>query len=191
MTNLFNILLALAIALIGGFGSAYMTVANDSALPEIKVATWTGHVAATSRTANPYTKAILSRSAAVPLSATEAISFATKTDADGNPLRGGCTYRLMGQELAARWWTLTVTGIDGQLVNNSAQRQTMNNMEILRAADGAFQITLAPQAHAGNWLPSPASGRIRLLLNLYDTALFTDGSLAELILPRIQEVDCP
>jgi len=71
----------------------------------------------------------------------------------------------------ARFWTLTLYNTDGELVANSINRSGFTSQEIVRHADGAFEIVVAPRARGGNWLPTGGVERYILLLRLYDTAV--------------------
>ena len=77
-----------------------------------------------------------------------------KTDDNGRPLDGRCDVVLSGVTPAARFWTLTLYNPDGELVANSINRYGFTSQEIVRHADGSFEIVVAPRANPGNWLPT-------------------------------------
>ena len=70
---------------------------------------------------------------------------------------------------AARFWTLTLYDTKGQLVANTMQRYGFTSQEMIRGADGAFEIRIASRSRAGNWLPTGGIERYVLMLRLYDT----------------------
>ena len=70
---------------------------------------------------------------------------------------------------AARFWTLTLYDPKGQLVANTLQRYGFTSQEVIRGADGTFEIRVASRARAGNWLPTGGIERYALMLRLYDT----------------------
>ena len=89
----------------------------------------------------------------MPLGAGEGIAFSAEADHDGEPLVGTCSYRLVGQTPPARLWTLTAYDGEGRLMVNPARRQGFHSREIVRKADGSFEIIASTEVAAGNWLP--------------------------------------
>ena len=87
----------------------------------------------------------------------------------GNALDGRCDVVVSGTTPPARFWTLTLYDPDGRLVANSVNRYGFTSQEIVRRADGTFEIAIAPRARAGNWLPTGGIERYMLMLRLYDT----------------------
>ena len=56
--------------------------------------------------------------------------------------------------------------LDGELVANSVNRYGFTSQEIVRRADGSFEIVVAPRASPGNWLPTGGIERYVLVLRL-------------------------
>jgi hypothetical protein len=84
-------------------------------------------------------------------------------------LDGRCDVLLSGMTPQARFWTLTLYDGEGRLVANSVQRHGFTSQEIVRRADGSFDITVGPRARPGNWLPTGGVEKYVLALRLYDT----------------------
>ena len=101
---------------------------------------------------------MLARTGEVPLGAGEGISFTAEVDSTGAPLSGACTYRIVGQTPAARLWTLTAYDGAGRLMANAARRPGFHSREIVRNADGSFEITISPEVAAGQ-LAADRAGR--------------------------------
>jgi hypothetical protein len=78
---------------------------------------------------------------------------------------------LSGITPQARFWTLTLYNPEGRLVANSAQRHGFTSQEIIRNADGSFDVTVGPRARPGNWLPTGGVDKYLLVLRLYDTPI--------------------
>ena len=78
---------------------------------------------------------------------------------------------LSGTTPQARFWTITLYDPEGRLVANSAQRQGFTSQEIIRNADGSFDIMVGPRARPGNWLPTGGVEKYLLVLRLYDTPI--------------------
>ena len=51
------------------------------------------------------------------------------------------------------------------------QRHGFTSQEIIRRADGSFDIMIGPRARPGNWLPTGGVERYVLVLRLYDTPI--------------------
>ncbi len=77
--------------------------------------------------------------------------------------------RISGTTPQARFWTLTLYDPQGRLIGNAIDRQGFTSQEIVRNADGSFDIVVAPRARAGNWLPTNGVDSYMLVLRLYDS----------------------
>ena len=115
-----------------------------------------------------------------------------RADDKGRPLDGRCDVELTGVTPAARYWTLTLYGANGELVANSVNRYGFTSQEILRRADGSFQITIAPRASPGNWLPTGGVERYVLALRFYDTSVGVSTKEGrEVPMPAVSVRSCP
>ena len=84
-------------------------------------------------------------------------------------LRRPLRRRSSGLTPQARFWTLTLYDPEGKLVANSVNRYGFTSQEVVRNSDGSFDITVAPRARSGNWLPTGGIERYTLVLRLYDS----------------------
>ncbi|MBV9955974.1 MAG: DUF1214 domain-containing protein, partial [Pseudolabrys sp.] len=92
----------------------------------------------------------------------------------------------------ARFWTMTLYNADGQLVANSVNRYGFTSQEIVRRADGSFEIVVAPRATSGNWLPTGGVDRYLLVLRLYDTPVGVSTRAGrEAPMPAVMTRGCP
>ena len=107
----------------------------------------------------------------LPVGSGDGVAFYASTDDAGQPLDGRCDVLLSGTTPQARFWTLTLYDPEGRLVANSAQRQGFTSQEIIRNADGSFNIMVGPRARPGNWLPTGGVEKYLLVLRLYDTPI--------------------
>ncbi len=97
-----------------------------------------------------------------------------------------------GTTPAARFWTLTLYDPDGRLVANAAGRYGFTSQELVRRADGSFDITVAPRARTGNWLPTGSIERYALVLRIYDTPVgAATRTVREAPMPAIERRACP
>ena len=117
---------------------------------------------------------------------------AAQADDNGKLLDGRCDVVLSGVTPAARFWTLTLYNVDGELVANSVNRYGFTSQEIVRRADGSFEIVVAPRANPGNWLPTGGVERYALVLRFYDTAVGVSTKAGrEVPMPAINARSCP
>ncbi len=109
----------------------------------------------------------------------EAMYMTGKSDATGQPLDGGRTYRLRipaGGLPLRGFWSLSMYQVepDGRLffVDNLVHRYAIGDRTpgVLKNADGSLDILISRSAPTGdvtaNWLPAP-SGAFRLVLRAY------------------------
>ncbi|GEP02791.1 hypothetical protein MOX02_08290 [Methylobacterium oxalidis] len=158
----------------------------------VTVGPWTAWPRAGASNADPYARAVNARRGEIPLAVGEGLLLSATTDDTGRGLEAGCRYSIAGHTPPARAWTLTVTGRGAPDPARPSLRSGFTSTEILRERDGRFAILLAPEAQAGNWLPSPGrSGALRLALRLYDTPVAAGtGSLDPETLPAITRLGC-
>lgn len=190
MRLLIDLVVAIVVATVVGFSTAWLAVEHGPLFGAVTVGQWTAWPRAGSANADPYSLAVLARTGEVPLGAGEGLSFTAEDDADGEPLDGHCTYEVVGQAPSARLWTLTAYDADGRLMVNAAYRTGFHSREIVRREDGSFVITVSPKVASGNWLPIAAVDRFRLVLRLYDTPVTSGGRFADLVMPEIRKGPC-
>jgi hypothetical protein len=190
MRFLFDLAVALVVAVAVGVSSAWFTIDRGRLFGAISVGGWTAWPQEGSTDADPYSLAMLARTGELPLGAGEGLSFAADRDADGAPLTGRCAYAVAGQTPPARMWTLTAYDSVGRLMVNVARRPGFHSREIVREADGSFVIAVGASVSPGNWLPIAPVDRFGLVLRLYDTPLTTGSQIADLVMPTIRAVDC-
>jgi hypothetical protein len=188
---LIDLVIAVAVAVVVGVGSAWYAVGQGHLFGAVAVGDWTAWPADGTLRADPYALARIARSGEVPLGAGEGLVFTASTDDSGARLNGQCTYTIAGETPAARLWTLTVTDNKGRLLPNLAQRQGFHSREVVRDADGDFAIIASPTVQPGNWLPVGNAKLFDLVFRLYDTPLATGSQLATLTMPTIKRAHCP
>ena len=99
---------------------------------------------------------------------------------------------LSGITPAARFWTLTLYNSEGDLVANSVHRYGFTSEEIVRHADGTFNIVVAPRANPGNWLPTGGIERYVLAMRFYDTSVGVSTKEGrEIPMPAVKTRSCP
>jgi hypothetical protein len=169
-----------------GLALTFFSLERGFGFGAVRAGPWTGWPKTGSADIDPYARAVLSRSGAIPLGTGEGISFLARTDSDGILLNPKCEYTLRGPMPPARFWTLTVSSPKGGLIENAAKRYGFTSAEILRGSDMPAEITLASAAHPGNWLPTPPTSPYIVVLRLYDSVLSaTAASLDSSVMPKL------
>lgn len=192
MRLLFGTLFALAVAAFVGLGGTYLALTRGAAFGALTIGAWTARPKMGTTDADPYARASIARIGFLPTAVGDGVAFAAQADDDGKPLDGRCDVVLAGITPAARFWTVTLYNLEGELAANSVGRHGFSSQEIVRHADGSFSIVVAPRAQPGNWLPTGGIERYTLVLRLYDTAVGVSTRAGrEVPMPSITTRGCP
>jgi len=162
-------LLCFAVAATVGLGLTWFALTNGTTFGAIKIGAWEAWPKTGTMDIDPYARAAIARTGALPVGLGDGVSFIATTDDRGRPLDGRCDVLVAGTTPQARYWTITLYDPEGQFVANSLNRQGFTSQELLRKSDGSFDIKVAPRARPGNWLPTGGAERYMLALRLYDT----------------------
>jgi hypothetical protein len=189
---LLGTLFALVVAAAVGLGATYFALTRGAAFGPLTIGSWTAWPKTGTVDADPYAQASIARSGRLPTALGDGVAFTALRDDKGRVFDGRCAVVLSGVTPAARFWTLTLYNLDGELVANSLNRYGFTSQEIVRHADGSFEIVVAPRANPGNWLPTGGVERYQLLLRLYDTAVGVSTKAGrEVPMPAITVRSCP
>lgn len=191
MRLLLGTLFALVVAAAVGLGATYFALTRGAAFGALTIGSWTAWPKTGTTEADPYARASIARTGRLPIALGDGLTFLAKTDDKGRRLDGRCDVVLAGVTPAARFWTLTLYNPDGELVANSINRYDFTSQEIVRRADGSFEIVIAPRASPGNWLPTGGIERYILALRFYDTAVgVATKEGREIPMPAIKTGSC-
>ena len=179
--------LTVLIGVVIGAASLWATLEIGGSSFGTQFGLWSHNRAAGSTAAGPYTRAIIARDGLLALSAREALYFNLDKDAEGRPLDESCVYELRGAPLAARWWSVTLYGDDGFLIDNG---DNAYSVDASRVGAGAWTIRIAPvQGSAPYWLSSRGAGRgFALTLRVYNPQ--DDFRPSAESLPILSQVSC-
>ena len=169
MRFLIGLLFALLVAAAVGLGTTLFTLTRGVAFGAFTVGAWTSWPRNGTADIDPYARASVARSGSLPIGSGDGIAFFSARDDAGKSLDGRCDATISGRTPQARFWTLTLYDSDGRLIPNALNRYGFTSQEVIRHTDGTFEITIAPRARSGNWLPSAGVERYVLALRLYDT----------------------
>ena len=162
-----NLLVCLALAVVGGIGSARYLIASGSPLTTRHFGPWEVWKDAGRVESDPYTRAHLATTGQLPVGSRNALYFLATRDSAGSRLDTRCVYTVSGRGPGAVWWSLSPYDADGKLFANEAQRYAYSSASVMRGGDGTYAIMVARDAGAGNWLPVSGSGNFQLMLSAY------------------------
>lgn len=186
-----TILAAVLAGLLGGIALTAWVAREGVVFDRRVIAGWSFAPRTGSEAVDPYARARMLVSGELPLANGEGFSLVAERDYRGQPLEGRCIYGFSGAMPAARFWTLSLTGPDGQAFTTPIGRSSFTSSEIIRHGDGGFAITLSPLPQAGNWLPTPSEGPFVLTLRFYETPLSATATVLEpRMLPQLRRVAC-
>ena len=175
-----------------GLAFTFVSVERGLGFGAVTAGPWTAWPRTGARDADPYARAVLSRSGETPLGTAEGLSFIARTDSAGALLDPRCDYTIGGATPAARWWTLTAMTPEGRLIDNRARVNGFTSSEVARDAEGGFEIIASSAARPGNWLPLSRSSPFIFVLRLYDTTMSaTASALDGSSMPAISRRRCP
>lgn len=191
MRLLLGTLFTLIVAAVVGLGATYFVLTRGIAFSPLTIGSWTAWPRSGTADADPYMRASIARTGRLPVALGDGVTFFAIGDDAGRILDGRCEVTLSGITPAARFWTLTLYNPDGQLIANSIRRYGFTSQEIVRSADGTFEIVVAPRANAGNWLPTGGVERYLLALRFYDTSVgVSTREGREVPMPAISTRNC-
>jgi hypothetical protein len=185
-------LFALTVAAAVGLGATYLALTRGATFGALTIGSWSAWPKTGTVDAEPYARATIARTGQLPVALGDGVSFTAQADDGGKFLDGRCDVILAGATPAARFWTLTLYNSAGELVANSINRYGFTSQEIVRHADGSFEIAVGPRANPGNWLPTGGVERYALVLRFYDTAVGVSTKAGrEIPMPAVNTKGCP
>src|SRR4030081_3514456 len=141
---------------------------------------------------DPYSRALIARSGELPVGTGDGVAFSAVTDDNNRALDGRSDVVVNRVKQGGRFGTLTLYDTKGLLVANSLQRYGFTSQEVIRGADGYFEVRMASRSRAGNWLPTGGIERYALVLRLYDTPVgVATRTQRDAPMPSIATVGCP
>ena len=161
--------LTFLVAAVAGLGATWLALSQEVTFGAVTIGAWTAHPRTGTTDIDPYARALIARTGRLPVGSGDGVAFLARTDDEGRKLDGRCEVHISGITPPARFWTLTLYDPEGRLVSNLANRFGFTSQEIVRRADGSFEIIVSPRVHPGNWLPTAGTERYVLALRLYDT----------------------
>ncbi len=191
---MFSLIKSIVATLIGvalGLAATWAAVERGQRFGAVTTGPWVSWPKSAYRDADPYTRASIARTGEIPLSLAEGLFFLARNDATGSALDPRCDYVMGGAIPPARYWTLTAMTPKGALIPNNSDRYGLTSAEIVRAANGGFEVTISSRARPGNWLPTAPGAPYVLALRLYDTPASSSATaLAASQMPSLRKGTC-
>ena len=144
---------------------------------------------------NIYTRAAVAAMGTFASKKPEQAYFSTKTDINDQPLSGNCLYKLTGEDIESRWWSITAYAEDGFLVENSEKLYSYNNETISYISDGyeiyfLGQNEFMEEANTSNWLRVNPDEDFSVSLRIYAPGEEFFSNLRRINLPIIEKIRC-
>jgi hypothetical protein len=185
-------LFAFVVAAVLGLGATWFALSRGVAFGGVTIGAWTAWPKTGTPDIDPYARAVVAQTGRLPIGSGDGVAFFAQNDDRGRVFDGRCEVTVNGTTPPARFWTLTLYDRAGRLVTNSVNRYGFTSQEIVRRADGSFEIVIAPRARPGNWLPTGGVERYVLVLRLYDTPVGVASRTGrEAPMPSVVEGVCP
>ncbi len=186
---------ALCVIFVGilvGLATTYYAVEHGEGFGAVHAGPWTGFPKNGAGDADPYARAIISRTAEIPLGLAEGLKHSVaRTDGRGEKLDPRCDYIGTRPGTGGARLDHDVDGPHGALIDDSAKLYSFTSAAILRGEDGLFTITISRAARPGNWLPLGQAKEFEIVLHLYDTPVSaTAAALDAAAMPSITRGRC-
>ncbi|MBV1702573.1 MAG: DUF1214 domain-containing protein [Hyphomicrobiales bacterium] len=193
MLTLLKLLIAGFIGLGLGLAATYLALRRQFSPERVKLGIWTTIPQIGTNEIDPYARARIAWSGEVPLGQGEGWTLTARHDNQNRPLKANCTYWLSGTMPVSRFWTITVSKSNGDLIDNQTHRPSLTSGEVVYGEDGAAPILLSHDVQPGNWLQLPDSGSFMLTLRLYDSSFspLAGNLIDDTQLPSLARLSCP
>jgi len=162
---------------------------GERAVFNIDVDGWTGSATIGSPASDPYTRARIARRGLLAMARSEAIYFSRDRDQSGERLREECTYRIEGEGLPTRWWSVTLYAEDDYLAQNDDGAHSVS-ASTAGIAEDEWMAIVSPSPAEGPWLSTSASGRFSLTLRLYNPSDHLRDKPQSFDFPRVTRIRC-
>ncbi|WP_373486816.1 DUF1214 domain-containing protein, partial [Blastomonas sp.] len=120
----------------------------------------------------------------------EAIYFNASTDSADAPLSGRCRYRVRGQAVAARWWSLTLYDSKGYLIANQADVYSLGSAALSPDEADDWSLVIGRAREGDHWIPVASAEPFELTLRAYHPAPELLAGRGTAQLPVIERLGC-
>ena len=143
-----------------------------------------------------YTRAAVAAAGTFASKKPEQAYYQTEIDIEDQPLNGNCLYKLSGEDIESRWWSITAYANDGFLIENTEKLYSYNSETINYNANGGFEIyflgdnDFISDVSNENWLRVNQDENFNVSLRIYYPGEEFFSNLRRVNLPIIEKVKC-
>ena len=143
-----------------------------------------------------YTRAAVAAAGTFASKKPEQAYYQTEIDIEDQPLNGNCLYKLSGDDIESRWWSITAYANDGFLIENTEKLYSYNSETINYNANGGFEIyflgdnDFISDVSNENWLRVNQDENFNVSLRIYYPGEEFFSNLRRVNLPIIEKVKC-
>ena len=143
-----------------------------------------------------YTRAAVAAAGTFASKKPEQAYYQTEIDIEDQPLNGNCLYRLSGEDIESRWWSITAYASDGFLIENTEKLYSYNSETINYNANGGFEIyflgdnDFISDVSNENWLRVNQDENFNVSLRIYYPGEEFFSNLRRVNLPIVEKVKC-
>ena len=143
-----------------------------------------------------YTRALVAAAGTFASKKPEQAYYQTEIDIEDQPLNGNCLYRLSGEDIESRWWSITAYANDGFLIENTEKLYSYNSETINYNANGGFEIyflgdnDFISDVSNENWLRVNQDENFNISLRIYYPGEEFFSNLRRVNLPIVEKVKC-
>ena len=94
-----------------------------------------------------YTRAGVAAAGTFASKKPEQAYYQTEIDIEDQPLNGNCLYRLSGEDIESRWWSITAYANDGVLIENRGNQYYDSMEKMKNETKGGFEMYLYGDNH--------------------------------------------
>ena len=143
-----------------------------------------------------YTRAAVAAAGTFARKKPEQAYYQTEIDIEDQPLNGNCLYKLSGDDIESRWWSITAYANDGFLIENTEKLYSYNSETINYNANGGFEIyflgdnDFISDVSNENWLRVNQDENFNVSLRIYYPGEEFFSNLRRVNLPIVEKVKC-
>ena len=143
-----------------------------------------------------YTRAAVAAAGTFASKKPEQAYYQTEIDIEDQPLNGNCLYRLSGEDIESRWWSITAYANDGFLIENTEKLYSYNSETINYNANGGFEVyflgdnDFISDVSNENWLRVNQDENFNVSLRIYYPGEEFFSNLRRVNLPIVEKVKC-
>lgn len=185
MSTINKFFLIVIISAFLGFGSILFTLDSRIYKHDIENGAWKGILIYPKDSLNFYKKAYIALKSPFMLNSLNALYFTAEYDSDGNIFSGECEYKIQGNRINARVWSLSIyeKNLKNQVNSYSSENIKMNS------SGGTFTIYIGSTKKEPNWI-KVEDQPFKVVLRIYNPHSTILNNLNSISMPSIIKEKC-